>query len=627
VADEELIGWRRALPFRRAIVERLRRGLVALLAMRRRPFSHVLFVVILVCAAGSSARADVAYVARVEGLADDRLAGMLRDNSQLVGRQDRPPPSAAALRRRAEADVPKLVQILHDAGFWGAAIEIALDTAKTPAEVTLNVDAGPLYRLTQVSFVTPTGGAPPPLASGALARDPSIFGLEIGGPARGAPVIDAQAKILAAYGEAGYPFAKIGDRRVVVDDRARTMKVTYTIDAGPEARFGAVAIDGLQGLGRSYVEHRITWREGALYDQRQVAKTRKALVDSNLFVVVEIRPADALAPDGSLPITITVSPRVPHSVGVGADYSTSLGLGANAFWEDRNLFGNAERLRLTGELAQSQLGALAQFRRPDFLRADQDLLATADLADETPVAYTSRRARLSSGLEWRLGSTLTAGASGDFEHGNVTAQQVTQHYTLVGLPLYLRRDTTDSLLDPEIGTRAAVETTPYDSLKAPVQDFVVSRLSGSVYHQLPGDQAVLAGYARLGTVFGERRDVLPADKRLYAGGGGSIRGFGYQLAGPLDGGDKPLGGRSSLEFGAELRWKLTPTIGLVPFVDGGNVFAANLPRPTAKMLYGAGLGVRYYTSVGPIRLDLATPLTPRPSDSRIQVYIGLGQAF
>lgn len=578
----------------------------------------------LLCWLCGAARADVRYVTEIVGVEDQALAGRLREGSQLVALQDRLPPSEAALRRRADDDVPQLLQILHDAGYWAAMIDVRIATDVQPERVTIQVTPGPLYHLAGVRFTSPEGGTPPLLGDYA----PSAFGLEIGGPARAAPVIDAQGRILAIYGERGRPFAKVTDRRVVIDDAKRTMDVTYTIDAGPEVRFGKPIIEGLHMLQPGYVERRLAWREGAIYDEREVAATRKALIDSNLFTIVQISHAAQPSADGSVPMTISLVERAPRSIGVGANYSTSLGFGALAFWEHRNLFGNAESLRITTQFAQSQLGLLAQFRRPDLGAKDQDLLATALLADETPIAYNSRRLMVSSGLERRFGKSYTVGGLLDFEHANVTAHGIAQHYQLMGLPLYVRRDTTDSPLDPVHGTRASFEVTPYTSISGTDFQFVTSRLAGSAYQALTGDdRLVLAGYARIGSVFGETLNHLPADKRLYVGGGGSVRGYGYQLVGPLDSSNRPFGGRSSLEFGAELRTKITDTIGLVPFFDAGNVYSTSLPRLTARLFSGVGLGLRYYTPVGPIRLDVATPLPRRPSDSLVQVYISLGQAF
>jgi translocation and assembly module TamA len=205
---------------------------------------------------------------------------------------------------------------------------------------------------------------------------------------------------------------------------------------------------------------------------------------------------------------------------------------------------------------------------------------------------------------------------------------LTQSYSLAGVPLYIRRDTTNDLLNPTSGTRASATVTPYTSVAGNSLTFASSRLSGSAYRKVGnGDRFTLAGFGALGSIVGESRDGLPADKRLYAGGGGSLRGYGYQLAGPLGPDHKPLGGRSSLEFGGELRIKITETIGIVPFLEAGNVYDQSYPKLGSRLLYDTGIGARYYTPVGPVRFDVAVPLSRRQGDARFQIYISLGQAF
>ncbi len=571
------------------------------------------------------AAAEIVYKTEITGV-DSVLRDALSAGAQLFTLADRPPPSIAALRRRAEGDSPQLLQILHDEGYWSAALDIAIDDSADPAKVTIAVTPGPLYTFASIVVRAPDGG-PPPLAD---ALDPAALGLTIGGPAKANDVVAAETKIVTIYRENGRPFAKVADRRVVVDDGAHTMSVTYTVDPGPAVTFGTTAIDGLKDLGRAFVENRIAWRSGAPYDERKVAATRKALLDSNLFSLVDIDHATAPAADGSVPMTAKLSERLPHSVGAGIEYSTSLGFGTRAFWEDRNIFGNAESLRITGEFAQAQLGALLQFRKPDFLVRDQDFLATGELAEDSPPAYTSRHLRLQSGLERHFDDHLvTVGANLSYEKGNLTAFSGPSHYKLIGVPLYLRYDDTGSLLDPTHGRRAGIETTPYHGIDAQSPSFISTKLSGSIYIPIvAADRLVSANFVRIGSILGTSRDNLPADKRFYVGGGGSVRGYGYQRVGALEGGDKPLGGRSSLEVGTELRTKITESIGLAPFVEAGNVYSQPFPKLSGRLFVGAGIGLRYYTAIGPVRLDLATPVTPvRTGDGLIQVYISLGQAF
>jgi translocation and assembly module TamA len=588
-----------------------------------RPF--LTFLCCLAAAASSGAWGqELRYVAEIRVVGDaGGLPGQLRAVSQLVTLQDRPPATPAALRRRAEDDLGRLRPVLEANGYWAATLSFGIDTAVEPARVTVSVEPGPLYRFQSVTFRTPEGGTPPLLDR----YDPSAFGLKLGDAARTAPVLDAEAALIAEYARQGRPYAKVPDRKVVVDHGTRTMDVTYTVDAGPQVTFGEPAIQGLSRLDATWVERRITWRRGDLYDSREVDATRRALVDSGLFTAVRITPAAELTPDGSVPVTLALVERLPRSIGAGLAYDTTLGFGARAFWENRNLFGGGERLRVIGTFAQNQLGLSTRFRKPDLWRKDEDLLAEADLADESPPAYTARRLRLYSGLERQFGPLVSGGAGLQFEQTNVESPPGTQTYSLIGAPIYLRRDSTNDLLNPTTGTRAALTVTPYEGLSSTGLAFMSNRVAASAYRSLGATDAyVLAGFGALGSIIGESRDALPADKRLYAGGGGSVRGYGYQLAGPFyPGTTTPRGGKSSLEAGVELRIKVTESIGVVPFLEAGNVYSSTLP--TGNLLYGTGIGLRYYTPVGPVRLDVGVPLNKRASDSAFQIYISLGQAF
>ncbi len=567
-------------------------------------FRAVLLSLFIAAASLGAAHAEVPYAVDITGIADEQLEQDVEATSQLVKLKDRPPASIAALRRRAEDDMPRLKQVIEAAGYRAASIDYALDETAAPVKVTVTVTPGPLYHLETVTLQTPDGGTPPGIDVG----DPKAFGLELGGPASSAPVLAAEPKIVDLFAQHGRPFAKVTNRRVVVDHGTRTMSVTAP----------------------AYIENRIAWQRGTPFDSSEVEKTRRALVESGLFNTVRIVNGKDIDSAGEVPMTIYLTERQRRSIGAGISYNTSEGFGAKTFWEHRNLFGGAEKLRFSAEFAQSRLGLVANYRQPDFLRKDTDLLATAELADDTPVAYTSRRERLFSGLERRFGQLVTGSAGLQFEHANVTEQArlITQTYSLAGVPLSLRRDSTDDLLNPTTGTRAAATVTPYTSLSGRSLTFASSRLSGSAYRKIGStDRFTLAGFGALGSIVGESRDAVPADKRLYAGGGGSLRGYGYQLAGPINSDHKPFGGRSSFEFGSELRVKITETIGIVPFVEAGNVYEQSYPKLGSRWLYDAGIGVRYYTPVGPVRFDVATPLSRRQGDALFQIYVSLGQAF
>lgn len=582
---------------------------------------------------GSAPRADIGYRAEIVGAENGDLTDLLDSVSELKTLEDRHPASEEALRRRADRDLGRLADAAHSLGYWGAEFSYDVDTGVDPAKVTVTVKPGPLYHAASVEVLGP-GGRPLATAPG---EGPLPLPLAPGDPARTAPVVATETALVAALGHSGHPFAKVESRRVVIDNGTQTMAVTYTLDPGPAMRFGPLAIAGLDRLDPGYVKRRLRWQRGEAYDANKVEETRRTLIESGLFSTVQITPtADPEAPE-QVRMTIDATERPHRTIAVGLAYNTSQGAAARTFWENRNLFGNAEYLRLSADVGQQIDAFRANIRRPDFLAADQDFLATAEIANDTPVAYKSRRALVSAGLERRFGRFLTGGIALEAvkanvkqlaDSGTITAAERTQHYALAGVPTYLKLDTTDNLLNPTRGYRAQYSLTPAHIFSGANSTFVSNLISASTYWRAGlGERAVLAGRLALGSLDGAPLLELPADQRIYAGGGGSIRPYGYQMAGPLDSNNVPIGGRSSLAVNFEARVKVTETIGIVPFVDAGSYYQSSVPQLGRTLLYGVGLGLRYYTGFGPLRLDLATPLRKRNGDSPIQVYISLGQAF
>jgi translocation and assembly module TamA len=268
------------------------------------------------------------------------------------------------------------------------------------------------------------------------------------------------------------------------------------------------------------------------------------------------------------------------------------------------------------------------FRKPGFLHPDQTLVAEAGAGVESPEAYSSRHLRTAIGLERAISEDLVAGGGIGFKVSRVDQLGEEERYGLISLPLRLDWDRSDDLLDPRRGWRLGLRLTPFTEVLNEEMTFVRARASLTHYLPLLKDPGlVLATRWALGSMFGAERDEIPADERFYAGGGGSIRGLPFQSAGPLEG-DDPLGGRSLVEVSAELRMRLTESLGLAAFIDGGRAFEKSIPESEGDTLWGAGLGVRYYTFLGPLRLDLAVPLDRREGvDDAFQFYVSIGQAF
>lgn len=579
----------------------------------------------MLMAFAAPASAEIEYETKFTGAPDD-LESDLNDASQLVALEDKHPATEAALRRRADSDLDRLQAVLHAAGYYDATLSVDVDAAQDPMQVTVKIDPGARYTLAHVAIELPDG-SPPPAAG---ATSPADLGLEIGGPATAAPVLAAEPKIVSAYGQHGWPFVKIADRRVIVDSATRTMEVTYIINTGTVAKFGATRINGLDWLDQAYVERRIAWTEGALYNQKLVDTTRQTLVTSGLFGTVTVAPdSPTVGPDGTVPMGVGLAERPLHSLGVGASYDTTDGISGTLSWEDRNIFGHAEDLTVIGQGGTTSDHLIVNFRRPDAFGDKLDFISNLTLQSVIDPAYDSVEQIVRAGIEDHLTPQLTADASLQAEHARLNEKIDYRVYTLVGIPLSLRQDTTDDLLNPTNGYRAGIKATPYLRALGSNLNFVQAQLDGSLYRKLTDtDTYILALSGTLGSTAGASLDAIPKDHRFFTGGGGSVRGFGFQKAGPVDQFFNPIGGLSEFATSLELRAKLTDTIGIVPFLDAGSDYSTIVPKLDSKLYLGAGIGLRYYTAIGPVRFDIATPLNPHSrGDAPIQIYVSLGQAF
>jgi translocation and assembly module TamA len=349
---------------------------------------------------------------------------------------------------------------------------------------------------------------------------------------------------------------------------------------------------------------------------------------------VRIEPADHLDPDGTIPIAIDVTERPLHSVDVGAAYSTDLGVNVNAGWHHRNLFGNAEQLNLTAgiELGGSAVqkpgyNVGAQFIKPDFLTRDQSLQIELRAVKQSLDAYDQEALIQRIGIDRKFLPNWTVGIGVSGEQERIIQEGVTNYYELLGLPLSAKYDNTNSLLDPTDGFRAAVLLTPTQSFGASSATFVLAQLSGSTYFDLSGGgRSVVALRGLVGKAYGADTFSLPPDQRFYAGGSGTVRGFRYQSIGPQFADGKPTGGTAVSAGSIEFRQRILDKYGVVAFVDAGQVTSNGAPF-TSDWRVGAGIGARYYTSIGPIRLDVAIPLNRAPGGDAFELYIGIGQAF
>lgn len=572
--------------------------------------------------------ADVPYRTEISGDISGRMIRKIRDLSELVYLERRVPASEFQLRQRADRDVANLTDYLKRQGYYDVSIICEVVTEESPAfaVVRLQVRAGPRYRVG--SIVVESDG----VVADRLPEIPVRMGrrLKQGEPAAFDAILEGERYWLRRFREDGYAWAKAMDRRVVITMDRETVQVVYRIDPGPRCTFGESRMSGVEAVVPAEVIRReLPWREGEPFRESLLEQARQRLVRLGLFATVRLEPDSAGEGQPAAPILISVTPRPPRAVALGLKYHTDIGVSGEVSWEHRNLGGSGEHLELRSR-ALPILQELSGFYRLPGIPGDrQRLILRGQVTAEEPEAYDAVIGELGVRVEADLSSAVTAGIGPTLRLGKVKQNLNTTETVLLGLPGGITFDRRNDRLDATRGYLLQWNQAPYIGLDQDRLHLWKMDLQLSGYKPLAeGDTWVLASRVMTGILVGEAFESVPADLRFYAGGGGSVRGYKYQTAGPLGRDEDPLGGRSLLETSVELRRRLTEKIGLVTFVDSGTVFRQGWPDFSEPLRVGAGLGIRYATPIGPLRVDVATPINRREEvDPAVQVYFGFGQAF
>jgi translocation and assembly module TamA len=613
-------------------------------------------------------RASISYTLTVEVAGDDSaLKSGIRDASSLYSLRKDAPGDGEALARRAESDFGPIIDALWGAGYYNANVTISIDGAtlpiassdiaafaraaeayrnRAPAPVIIKVDPGPLFKLRSVRVVNALG-----VEFSEAELPQRTVGLKPGDPAVASEIRAAETRIINYFRKEGRPLAKIQSIAPVVDHAQNVMDVTVTAAPGPIAPFGEATINGPQTFDPAIVRSFLYIYPGDPYSPAAVADARNSIREIPAVGGVRITEGTALDPYGRLPYRIDVEDRLPYAIGASVKYSTTNGPEGQVYWEDRNVFGGAERLRLQASVfyappwfiasqslrnfSPDDIGGRisASFLKPALWGTTNDLLIDA-LAEKIStsgagfVGYQAEDTDVTASLRHRFNQNFWVQAGLEAQKGDATDALGTVNYTLVGVPVSANFDTTDSKLDPTRGVRVNVSAVGFGTFLGSSLDLLQAKAGASAYYSIDADSRyVLAGRVAAGAMGGPQLDEIPANWRFYAGGGGSVRGYAYNELGPTVFWGAVVGGKSLFDASAELRVKVTDTIGVVPFFDIGNAFASNFPNFDQHLFTAAGLGLRYYTSVGPIRLDVAFPLERHAGTGPVAVYVSIGQSF
>jgi translocation and assembly module TamA len=581
-------------------------------------------------AQATDSAAETRYAWRIDGI-DIAATPLLRqrfDDLSTLNANDGSAANAAQLDRRAREDADLLQTLLRGEGFYDARVTTRVEPGAKPL-VVLAAEPGTLYRFKGVTL----GGVAAAEGKAQGLRD--AFGVKAEDPVNADAIVAGEARLKSQIGQEGFPFAEVGESQIVVDHATKSATLDLAVAPGGERRFGRiVALPGNQVFGASHVQEIARFVPGDGYDSASLDDLRRALIQTGLVSSVEVKPIDGTTP-GIVDIGVKLTPAPPRTIAGELGYGSGEGARAEVSWTHRNLFPPEGALTLRGVLGtREQLGSVV-FRRNNFQGRDRVLTAQIAAAHVRRDAYEAKTFTLAASLErqttiffqktwtWSVGGEVLSSDERDVIA--TTGARRRRTFYIAAAPTSLNYDGSDDLLNPTRGFRLGGRISPEFSLQGAAFGYARLQLDGSAYQSVkPG--LVLAERIRLGSILGASRDRVAPSRRFYAGGGASVRGYGYQAIGPRDVNNDPIGGRSLAEFSIEARVKTFGSFGIVPFLDGGTIYTSALPR-LSDFQYGAGIGVRYYSNFGPIRLDVGTPLNPQRGDSRIAVYVSLGQAF
>lgn len=564
----------------------------------------------------------------LDGIADEVFNTRFSDLSVLKQGEGKVA-NLAQINRRITEDSDLLDRLLRAKGYYAARVRgivAAPPAGSDRLAVSFDIQPGTRYSLASVDLegLGDTGDKQPVLRK--------AFPVAVGDPIDADKILGAQGTLALALGENGFPFAKVDEPEVRVDHEERKGDLDIVVTPGGFRTFGQIIMANDELFSARHVQRIARFKSGDTYMASDVEDLRRALVATGLVSSVTLVPRDA-GDSTHVDLAVDARPAPLRTIAGELGYGTGEGYRAEVSWQHRNLLPPEGAVTLRGVLGTQEQTASATYRRSNFMRRDNVLTGLLSISNIKRDAYDARTITLSGGLErqtniifqkkwvWRIGAELVASDEADSFSKIVGGRRT---FFIAALPLGLTYDGSDDLLNPSTGFRLSGRVSPELSFQNGTFGYARAQVDGSIYQPF-GDRVVLASRARFGTIFGSEASAIAPSRRYYAGGGGSVRGYGYQAIGPRDSNNDPIGGKSLAEFSLEARVRFG-NFGVVPFVDAGNISTSFVPR-FRDLRIGAGVGVRYYSNFGPIRVDVGTPINPQPGDPRIAVYVSLGQAF
>jgi len=574
---------------------------------------------------------------------DADMERLLQRASQLWSDREEPASGAAGLIAKARGDYRRLLNALYSEARYGGTISITIDGREaanllpdtelaSPASVRIAIDPGPLFNFAEARIINE---APPAMHRRDRVEDPADQGFRVGEPARSGVIIQAAQLATEAWRQQGYAKAEVIEQRIVAAHTNSTIDAELTVDPGRYAVFGPITVTGTERMDADFVARQTGLVPGMEYDPDDLKQARDNISRLDVFRSARVQEAETIGPEGSLPIQIIVQERLPRRFGVGGSYSTVDGLGLEAFWLHRNLFGRAERLRIEGKVAgigetidptKFTYRVGATFTKPGIYTPNTDFVASIFGDREVLDIYTRTGVTAEAGFTHRFTDQITGRLLANVGYATFEDDLGERDFVTAGFLGGIAYDSRNNAADATEGIFAELTLQPFYEFN---YGNAAARMTaeGRAYYSFDEDSRfVAAGRLKLGALVDPPIEETPPDRLFLAGGGGSVRGYAYRSIG-VETAAGTTGGRSLIEASAELRFRVTQSIGLVGFVDAGYVGESAIPDFSEDLRIGVGGGLRYLTGFGPIRLDVAVPLDPREDDPNVAFYVGIGQAF
>lgn len=587
----------------------------------------------------------------VRGIGNDErketLEKRIRENSLSVQALEDDTTNSQDILGAALADYRNVLGIFYSNGYYGPSISILIDGQEAAEidpfalpenirQIVIIAEPGSRFRFGQTDIS--------PRAPDAT-NEPLVEGFARGEFARSDLIGQAANAAVDEWRDEGHAKADVAAEAITANHDTRKLDVDIDLAPGPQLRFGTVSFAGETDISERRLNELLGWPTGEVYSPDLLEETVRRLRRAGVFSTVSVREADVPNADGTLDFGITLVEQKPRRIGIAAEYSTLDGLGLNAYWLHRNLFGGAERLRIdadVGGVGQEGIGVDQtdgidysigyRLTRPGTFGADNDVFTYGRYSHEDEPDYVEDIGEIGVGISRYFTETLYGEVGGGLRFSHVEDTFGTRDFFHVVLPSRLEWDRRNDPGDPSKGFYMDARLQPYIGYNGS-ETGAVGQFDGRTYLGLadfgPKDRVILAGRVQLGSVVGTSIEDTPPDFLFFSGGGDTVRGYPYQSLGVPQGDGEQSGGRSFVGFSGEFRTWFTESIGAVAFIDAGYIGADSFYDPNdGSWQSGVGIGFRYATPIGPVRVDVATPFTgDRERFSSAELYIGIGQSF